>query len=150
MKNLLQLKVIFLIFTIIFTSQAIAADRILPISKPTPDKETKIKTAQKKRILPEKKPTLKKEKIEVTESKEIAGIDDEFKGKVFIYPENKPIIFQKKIDKTVTKSTILSRKDFNIAKAAFKAVDKKKWQTAIKLSKKSKIKWYLNWYIGFI
>ena len=92
MKNLLLLKVIFLIFTIIFTSQAVAADRILPIPKPTPDKETKIKTAQKKRILPEKKPTLKKEKIEVTESKEIAGIDDEFKGEVFIYPEKKPLI----------------------------------------------------------
>ncbi|RUA19576.1 MAG: lytic transglycosylase domain-containing protein, partial [Alphaproteobacteria bacterium] len=140
MKNLLLLKVIFLIFTIIFTSQAVAADRILPIPKPTPDKETKIKTAQKKRIFPEKKPTLKKEKVEVTESKEIAGIDDEFKGKVFIYPEKKPIIFQKKIDKAITKSTILSRKDFSIAKNAFKAVDKKKWQTAIKISKKAKDK----------
>ena len=158
MKNLLLLKVIFLIFTIIFTSQAVAADRILPIPKPTPDKETKIKTAQKKRIYPEKKPILKKEKVEVTESKEIAGIDDEFKEKVFIYPEKKPliddrvkeeiiiypekkpIIFQKKIDKTVTKSTILSRKDFSIAKNAFKAVDKKKWQTAIKISKKAKDK----------
>ena len=158
MKNLLPLKVIFLIFTIIFTSQAVTADRILPIHKPTPDKETKIKTAQKKRIFPEKKPTLKKEKVEVTESKEIAGIDDEFKGKVFIYPEKKPliddkikeetyiypekkpIIFQKNIDKAVTKSTILSRKDFNIAKAAFEAIDRKKWQTAIKLSKKAKDK----------
>ena len=158
MKNLLLLKVIFLIFTIIFTSQAVAADRILPIPKPTPDKETKIKTAQKKRIYPEKKPILKKEKVEVTESKEIAEIDDEFKEKVFIYPEKKPliddkikekvfiypekkpIIFQKKIDKTVTKSTILSRKDFSIAKNAFNAVDKKKWQTAIKISKKAKDK----------
>ena len=50
MKNLLQLKAIILIFTIIFTSQAISADRILPIPKPTPDKETKIKTAQKKNV----------------------------------------------------------------------------------------------------
>ena len=78
-----------MIFTIIFTSQAVAADRILPIPKPTPDKETKIKTAQKKRIYPEKKPTLKKEKVEVTESKEIAGIDDEFKEKfLFIQKKN--------------------------------------------------------------
>ena len=58
MKNLHKLKVIFLIFTIIFTSQAIAADRILPIPKPTPDEETKVKISQKKRIYPEKKPTL--------------------------------------------------------------------------------------------
>ena len=95
MKNLILLKVIFLIFAIIFTSQAIAADRILPIPKPTPDKETKIKTAQKKRIYPEKKPILKKEKVEVTESKEIAEIDDELKEKVFIYPEKKHLIDDK-------------------------------------------------------
>ena len=62
MKNLLQLKVIFLIFAIIFTSHAVAADRILPIPKPTPDKETKINTAQKKRIYPEKKTNTKKRK----------------------------------------------------------------------------------------
>ena len=61
MKNLLKLKVILLVFTIIFTSQVIAGDRILPIPKPTPDKETKIKTAEKKYIYPQKKPTLKKE-----------------------------------------------------------------------------------------
>ena len=41
---------------------------------------------------------------------------------------------------STTKSKILSKSDFKIAKAAFKAVDKKKWQTAIKLSKKSKDK----------
>ena len=51
MKNLLQLKVIFMIFAIIFTSQAIAADRILPIPRPTPDKETKIKIVQKKKLV---------------------------------------------------------------------------------------------------
>ena len=86
MKNLFQLKVIFLIFTIIFASQAIAADRILPIPKPTPDKETIIKTAQKKRIYPEKKPTLKKEKIKVSESKEIVEIGNELKICKFPHP----------------------------------------------------------------
>ena len=140
MRILRKLKVIFLVITIIFASGVAAADRILPIPKPTPDKETKIKTAQKKRIFPEKKPTLKKEKIEVTESEEISEITGEVIEEVFIYPEKKPLIFEKKIDKAITKSTILSRKDFNIAKAAFKAIDKKKWQTAIKLSKKLMIK----------
>ena len=62
MKNLYKLKVIFLIFTIFFTSE-VAAGQILPAPKPTPDQETKIKTAQKKYIYPEKKPTLKQEKI---------------------------------------------------------------------------------------
>ena len=71
MKNLYKLKVIILIFTIIFTSETVAAERILPAPKPTPDEEIKIKTAEKKHIYPKKKPTLKKEKVEVTESKEI-------------------------------------------------------------------------------
>ena len=100
-------------------------------------KKQKLRSHKKKRIYPEKKPTLKKEKIEVTESEEIAEISDEVIEEVVIYPEKKPLIFEKKIDKAITKSTILSRKDFNIAKAAFKAIDKKKWQTAIKLSKKA-------------
>ena len=125
MKNLLKLKVILLVFTIIFTSQVIAEDRILPIPKPTPDKETKIKTAQKKRIYPEKKPILKNEKVEVTESEDIAEIDSKVEDEVFIYPEKKPVVFQKKIDKAVAKSIILSKKDFSIAKAAFELVDKK-------------------------
>ena len=64
-------------------------------------------------------------------------IDDKIKEKVFTYPEKKPIIFQKKIDKTVTKSTILSRKDFSIAKNAFNAVDKKKMANCYKDLKKS-------------
>ena len=77
MKNLLKLKVILLVFTIIFTSGVIAEDRILPIPKPTPDKETKIKTAEKKHIYPQKKPTLKKEKIDITQSEKVSEIVDE-------------------------------------------------------------------------
>ena len=137
MKNQNKLKAIFLIFTIFLASEAIATDQILPVPKPTPDQETKIKTAQKKYIYPEKKPTLKKESVEVTESKEI---DSKVEKEVVIYPEEKPVVFKKKIDKAVVKSTILSKKDFSIAKAAFESVDKKKWQTAIKRSKKAKDK----------
>ena len=136
MKKLIKLNIILLTSFIIFSSKSVAAERILPLPKPKVDQETKIKTAEKKYIYPEKKPTLKKEKIEITESKEVSKIDDEVKEDVFIYPEKKPIIFHKKIDKAVAKSAILSRSDFKIAKASFKAVKKKKWQTAIKLSKK--------------
>ena len=144
MKNLHKLKVIFLIFAIIFSSHAIASDRILPVPKPNPDQETKIKTAEKKHIYPKKKPALKKEKVEVTESKETDTIDSKVEEEVFIYPEKKPLVVQKKIDKAVTKSTILSKKDFSIAKAVFEAVDKKKWKTAIKRSKKAKDKMVFN------
>ena len=125
MKNLLKLKVILLVFATILTSEVIAEDRILPIPRPTPDKETKIKTAEKKYIYPQKKPTLKKEKIDITQSKEVSEIDGEIQEDVFIYPEKKPVIFQKKVDKAVAKSAILSRSDFKIAKASFEAVKKR-------------------------
>jgi len=91
-------------------------------------------------IYPERKATTKKEKVEIQSNEKTISIDSDVKEEVFIYPEQKPLIFQKKIDQVVKKSTILSKKDFKIAKNAFKAVDKKKWQTAIKISKKAKDK----------
>ena len=45
-------------------SETIAADRILPVPKPTVDQETKEKTAKKKEIYPQKKPT---KEIKVTD-----------------------------------------------------------------------------------
>ena len=50
MKNLLKLKVFLLVFIIIYTSNAVLADQILPLAKPTVDKEIKVKTAKKKKI----------------------------------------------------------------------------------------------------
>ena len=85
MKNLIKLNVIFLVLFIIFASHSIAADPILPIPKPPPDEETKVKSAEKKHIYPEKKPTLKKEKIDITQSEEVSEIDDVVKEDVFIY-----------------------------------------------------------------
>jgi len=141
MKNRLKLNVIILVFSILFTSQAVAADRILPIPKPTVDQETKEKTAKKKEIYPQKKPT---QEIKIT-----AEVLEESTESKIIYPQKKPVIFQKKIDKAVAKSTILSSGDLKIAKAAFEAVEKKKWQTAIKISKRAKNKMVfkmINWF----
>ena len=138
MKNLNKFNVIFLVFIIIFSSQSIAADRILPLAKPTVDKETKIITAKKKEIYPQKKPVTKKVIIQETQEETIDI--QETKEEVFIYPEKIPIVFKEKVDKALAKSTIFSKKDFKIAKATFKAVDKRKWKTAIKLSKKAKDK----------
>jgi len=135
MKNLIKLNVFFLAFFIIFSSQSIAADRILPIPKPTVDQETKIITAKKKEIYPQKKP--KTEKVTVEESQEETVAIQETKEEVFIYPEKKPLVFKKKIDKATAKSKILSKSDFKIAKAAFKAIDKKKMANCYKAFKKS-------------
>ena len=136
MRKLIKLKVIFLVFLIAFIPKTIAADTILPIPKPNVDKETKDKTAKKKNIYPKKKPRDTKNEIESPIVEKVETNQEE----IFIYPKKKPIIVQKKIDKAVIKSTILSKKDFQIAKSAFKEIENKRWQTALKLSKKARDK----------
>ena len=146
MRKLLKLKVIFLVFFVIFTSKSLSADLILPIPKPTVDEEIKIETAKKKEIYPQKKPLSKKEIEETksTENKEVSKIEE--KTETFIYPKKKPIIvkIQKKDKKEVVTSKIVSKKDFQIAKLVFESIDKKKWKTAIKLTKKSRDKTLYN------
>ena len=144
MKNLIKLSVIFLAIFIIFSQNLLLLIVFCHYLNHLLIKKQKL-TAKKKEIYPQKKPIKKREKIETSETKTL----DETEEIVFIYPQKKPIIFQKKIDKAVAKSTILSSRDFKIAKAAFKAVKKKKWQTAIKLSKKAKNKMVfkmVNWF----
>ena len=141
MKNSVKVKVILLAFTAILATQAIADDSILPLPRPGVDEETKAKTAKKKEIYPQKKPENKKKKTEVaTEQEVVEKVNDD----ALIFPKKKPIIVKKKIDKVVTKSSILSKNDFNIAKSAFAAIDKKKWQTALKISKKTRDKELYN------
>ena len=132
MNKRIKLSVIFLAIFITLSSQSLAADRILPLPKPSVDEEAKIITAKKKEIYPQKKPIKKIEKIE-TSTKTLDGTEEI----TIIYPQKKPILFQKKIDKAVAKSTILSSRDLKIAKAAFKAVKKKKMANCYKTFKKS-------------
>ena len=144
MRNIVKLKVFLLVFSIIFTSASIGAEKILPLPKPNVDSETKAKTLKKKEIYPEEKPKLKKEtkKIETTEdSVEIAEKPEE---EIFIYPKKKPVVVKKIVEKALKKSSILSKNDFKIAKTALDAVDKRKWQTALKLSKQSRDKTLYN------
>ena len=143
MRILVKLKVFLLVFLIISTSQAYAGDKILPLPKPTLNKEIKAELAKKKAIYPKKKP---EKKIELNESENLVTANQveeknvDSTNETFIYPEKKPIIVKKKIDKSVKKSTIISKKDFDLAKSAFAAIDKKKWQTALKISKNSRDK----------
>jgi len=123
MNKRIKLSVIFLAIFITLSSQSLAADRILPLPKPSVDEETKIITAKKKEIYPQKKPETKEVILE--EMQEDTVTIQETKEEVFIYPEKKPLVFKKKIDKALAKSKILSKNDFKTAKAAFKAVDKK-------------------------
>ena len=130
MKNLCKLNVVPLIFSVFLVSQVVTAEPILPKSKPFIDQKTKIITAKKKGIYPEKKPQIIKKKTIITKA------EDE----IIIYPEKKPLFFKKKTVKSTYKSTLVSQKDFKIAKAAFKALEKRKWLTAIKIAKKAKDK----------
>jgi len=137
MRKFIKHCVILSAFFIIFSSKSIAADHILPLPKPAVDQETKIITSKKKEIYPQRKPKTIKEKISITKTQEKITTTQKTKKEIFIYPEKKPSIVKKRVDKAVVKSTILSKKDFKLAKAAFKAIDSRKWQTAIKLSKKA-------------
>ena len=144
MKNIIKINVIFLVISIIFSSHSIAGENILPLPKPSLDKETKEIVAKKKLIYPKKKPEEKKEVTLIESAEKKEEVLEDIKEEVFIYPKKKPILVKKKIDKTVSKSQILSKKDFKIAKKAFEHIDKKKWQTALKISKKARDKSLYN------
>ena len=54
MNKRIKLSVIFLAIFTILSSQSLAADRILPLPKPSVDEETKVITAKKKRYIHKK------------------------------------------------------------------------------------------------
>ena len=71
----------------LFCTQLIAADLILPLPRPAVDKELEKITSLKKNIYPQKKPTLN-EKITHNESnQETEQIDSQDKIQLFIYPK---------------------------------------------------------------
>jgi soluble lytic murein transglycosylase len=143
MNNFISHKVIFLTIFLFFTVQSEAGDRILPLAKPTISDEAKKKIAKKKEIYPQKKPLLKKDNIKAEDAQKTIELSKEASDKKeekFIYPKNKPVTVQKKVVKVYKKSEVLSKKDFKVAKSVFEAIDKKNWETAIKLSKKAKDK----------
>ena len=137
MKKTVKLKVLLLAFSLIISSNAKAAEQILPIPKPSVDKETKLKIEQKSAIYPKKKPQEKKEKTQVNESKEISETKDSHEREDLIYPKKKPVIVKKTIDKVFKQSKILSKRDFRIARKAFDLIEKKMEICFERIKKKS-------------
>ena len=133
-------------YFIILSSNAISESLIIPKKKPEISTEKKVKSLLKSEILPLKKPLLeKKTKTKVQkedEKKNVLGI---------ILPKSKPLVITKKKDikkKTkIFRSKYYSKKDFEIAKKAISLMEKKKWDTAIKLSKKAKDKTIYNFIV---
>ena len=136
MRKLIKLKVIFLAFFIGFISISLAKDPLLPKPKPKVDQETKTKAAKKKEIYPQKKPVKKIDKTKTDSSKKEKTETE--KIVTTIIPQKKPIIVKKQTDRTVSKSNVLSKRDFKIAKEAFAAIKEKRWKKALKISKKSR------------
>ena len=91
MKILSCLKVLLLVFIIIFPTILNAADQILPLPKPKVEEETKNITAKKKNIYPKEKPNLKK-KTKIAETNN-ETLNEEI---VSIYPKKKPLEYKKK------------------------------------------------------
>ena len=139
MKNLIKHKVFFLIFFMFLSAQSIAGELILPLPKPYLEGEVKKSIDSRKNIYPKEKPKILSE-TSIKEESDIVKTS----GEILIYPKKKPTIVEKKITKVLKKSKILSKKDFKIAKNAFDAASKKKWQTAIKIAKKSRDKTIYN------
>ena len=147
MKNFIKYIGIFLSVLMFFSTNLMAAEQILPLPKPSVDENIKKEVAKKKIIYPQRKPVAKK--IENQNDKKekddlVKEIENEQTEEVAIYPQKKPLVFKKEVIKKITKSSILSKKDFDVAKLAFEAIDQKKWQTAIKISKKSRDKTLFN------
>ena len=144
MRNIIKINVIFLLISIIFSSQSIASENILPLSKPIIGKEVKEIIAKKRAIYPKKKPKEEKEESLIDNTQKDEKLTEDIEKEVFIYPRKKPILVKKKIDKIIVKSEVLLKNDFKIAKKAFEYIDKKKWQTALKVSKKARDKSLYN------
>ena len=138
MWNLVKVNVFLWVFIIFSSFNSYASEQILPIKKPSINQETKTKKVKSKKIYPEKKPSAKKEELKIELASEELKTTDDIEKERFIYPLKKPLIVRKKIDKVVEKSSVFSKRDFEIAKATFNAIDNKKWTKALKLSKKAK------------
>ena len=116
----------------------VAQELIIPKQKPKVSLEKKEKIKLKSEILPIKKPTLAEKK-----NQNLKKVKKETNKLGIIIPLVKPLVIsekkKEKKEKTI-KSKYFSKKDFEITKKAISLIEKKKWQSAIKLSKKAKNK----------
>ena len=138
--NIFRIIIILVIFICSFLNFTMAySDKvIIPPKKPDLNIQKKKDSSLKSEILPLKKP---KEDNGVVKTNNIE------KRKIdlgIILPKNKPLILvkgKKVVDKKkIIKSKFYSKKDFEIAKKSINLIEKRKWETAIKLSLKAKDK----------
>ena len=130
---------------IILSSNSLSENLIIPKKKPEISTEKKVISELKSEILPLKKPSLG------IKTNNKAQKEDKNKNNLgIILPKNKPLVIaKKKVEKKTKKlkSKYYNKKDFEVAKKAISLMEKRKWETAIKLSKKAKDKSIYNFIV---
>ena len=112
---------------------------IIPKVKPQLSEIKEINNKLKSEVFPLKKPKFKNEKLTDTKIKKQKA-DKKIN---ILLPKNKPLLVAKEKIKpkdSVIKSKYYSRKDFEIAKKAINLIEKRKWDVALKTSKRAKDK----------
>ena len=140
-KNLLL--IIVLLTSILIKFDNVSAETIstIPLKKPILSKDDFNEKLSKNILKPLKKP--KKGKETQVEEKKIVEIIKETKLS-FKIPKKKPIIAGKNTSDSIKISKYYNKKDFGIAKKAISEMQKNKWATSLKISKKAKDKSIYN------
>jgi soluble lytic murein transglycosylase len=164
LKNIiffLKLTIIVFLFIINLYAEEIT---IIPAKKPVLDKITELQKITQGIIKPKSKPTKKKENLVIlktiekpqpkptkkstskidlsTETIQLKEETKKLKQKKIsiLIPKSKPLVVKKSSKSNKTKSKFYSQRDFEIAKKSIQAIEKRKWTTALSLSKKARDK----------
>ncbi len=140
-KTLVLITIIYFI-NLLFSAQSEIL--IIPKIKPIITSEKKVLSELKNEILPIKKPIKQEKKIIAVESNKKTN------NLGILIPKSKPLIIaKKKIEKKgkFVKSKFYSKKDTEIAKKSISLMEKRKWETAIKTSKRAKNKSIYNFIV---
>ena len=114
---------------------------IIPLKKPNLTSEEIKKKISKNILKPLKKPN--KIKIEKIKEKKVVEVKKE-KKLSFKIPKKKPSISGLTTPRSVKISKYYSKKDFNIARKAISEMQKGRWSSSLKISKKAKDKSIYN------
>ena len=149
---------IIIIFLLLSEISYTAEVSIIPLKKPTLNKEIKEEKLSKNIIKPKNKPTLNKEVKEEKLSKSIIVPEKKPKQKIIkkeektkivkkqkkqinlLIPKNKPLIVKKEIIKIQKKSKYFKKRDFDLARKAIIAIEKRKWIKSLSYARKARNK----------
>ena len=137
MKKIL-LKLLLVSFVVFGSNYFVYADEkiILPQKKPAINKAQEGKNLVNN-IIPLKKPTLKTDEIKTKKIEKLI-VDGE------IIPMSKPLVVKTEKKTRAKKSKYYSKKDYEVAKIAIRAMEQRKWSSAEKTAKKARDKSIYN------